>query len=197
MLRKEGLQALEARMATAAAEKKRFTYQDYLKTPDDKQYELIEGDLVLTPSPAPYHQWISKISGMRWKGSYGRKVPERFLRPCDVYLDHENVLQPDILFISKERRSIIGEKNIQGAPDLVIEILSEATAYRDLVKKKKLYERFGVKEYWIVDPQEKTIEIYAPEGKAFVRIKTFSENDTLESSFLAGLRIELSSVFAF
>ena len=100
-----------------------------------------------------------------------------------MYLDHENVLQPDILFISKERRSIIGEKNIQGAPDLVIEILSEATAYRDLVKKKKLYERFGVKEYWIVDPQEKTIEIYAPEGKAFVRIKTFSENDTSNHLF--------------
>jgi Uma2 family endonuclease len=198
MLRKGATGLREARMATAAAEKKRFTYQDYLKTPDDKQYELIEGDLVMTPSPVPYHQWISKNIGYEVERFVREKDPGKvFYAPCDVYLDDENVLQPDILFISKERRSIIGEKNIQGAPDLVIEILSEATAYRDLVKKKKLYERFGVKEYWIVDPQEKTIEIYAHQGKDFVRIKTFSEIDTLESPFLAGLRIELSSVFAF
>lgn len=185
-------------MATALAEKKRFTYQDYLKTPDDKRYELIEGELIMTPSPIPYHQWLSKNLEYEVERFVREKgLGKVFDAPCDVYLDEEIVVQPDILFISRERGNIIGEKNIQGAPDLVIEILSEATAYADLVKKKKIYERFGVKEYWIVDPQEKTIEIYARQGKDFAVTKTYSEKDTLESPFLKGFRIELSSVFAY
>ncbi len=101
------------------------------------------------------------------------------------------MVQPDIFFISRERLNIIGEKNIQGAPDLVIEILSESTAYRDLVKKKKIYASFGVKEYWIVDPEEKTVEIYLLEGNAFTLSKRFDENDVLSSPLLTGLEINL------
>jgi Uma2 family endonuclease len=120
-----------------------------------------------------------------------------FYAPCDVYLDNENVLQPDILFIAKERLNIIGEKNIQGAPDLVIEILSESSAYRDMVKKKKLYAQFGVKEYWIIDPEEKTVEIYTRKDISFTLIKRFSEKNTLESPLFPGLKIKLLQVFAF
>lgn len=185
-------------MATATAEKKRYTYQDYLNAPQDQRYELIEGNLLMTPSPMPYHQWICKNLGYEIEKFVREKgLGKVFFAPCDVYLDDENVLQPDILFISRGRENIIGEKNIQAPPDLVIEILSEATAYRDLVKKKRLYARFGVKEYWIVDPDEKTIEIYRLQGTEFVRVSAFSENDSLESPLLPGLRIDLSQVFAF
>lgn len=184
-------------MATTI-EKRRYTYEDYLKTPEDKRYELIEGELLMTPSPVPYHQWISKNMGYEIeKFIRENKLGKVFYAPCDVRLDDENVLQPDILFISGERLGIIGEKNIQGAPDLVIEVLSESTAYRDLVKKKRLYASFGVKEYWVVDPNEKTVEIYSLKDKAFVGVKSLSMNDTLESPLLAGLKINLLEVFAY
>ncbi|MBM4064912.1 MAG: Uma2 family endonuclease, partial [Planctomycetes bacterium] len=115
----------------------------------------------------------------------------------DVYLDDENVVQPDILFISRERTHIIGKNNIQSAPDLAIEILSESSAYTDMMKKKRLYAKFGVKEYWIVDPDGKTIEIYRLKEGVFILAKSFSENDELESPLLPGLKIRLSPVFAF
>jgi len=185
-------------MAVTAPKKRKFTYEDYLKTPDDQRYELIEGDLVMTPSPVPYHQWISKnIEFELEKFVREKKTGKIFYAPCDVYLDNDNVLQPDILFIAKERLNIIGEKNIQGAPDLVIEILSESSAHRDMVKKKKLYAQFGVKEYWIIDPEEKTVEIYSRKDETFTLTKRFAEKNTLESPLLPGLKIKLLQVFAF
>ncbi len=185
-------------MITPVVQKHRFTYDDYLKTPDDKRYELIEGELIMTPSPVTYHQWISKNILYELESVIRvKKTGKVFYAPCDVHLDNENVFQPDIMFISKERLSIIGEKNVQGAPDLVVEILSEATAYNDLIKKKKLYAKFGVREYWIVDPGEKSVEIYSLEGKEFNLSSRFSINDNLESPLLTGLKIELSSVFSY
>ena len=185
-------------MAVTAPKKRKFTYEDYLKTPDDQRYELIEGDLIMTPSPVPYHQWLLKNIGFALESFVReKKMGKIFYAPCDVYLDNENVLQPDILFIAKERLNIIGEKNIQGAPDLVIEILSESSAYRDMVKKKKLYEQFGVKEYWIIDPEEKTVEIYSRQDDSFALTKRFTEKNTLESPLLPGLKIKLLQVFAF
>ncbi len=147
-------------MSPTVIEKKKYTYEDYLKTPEDERYELIEGELLMTPAPIPKHQRISrKIEFILEKYVTENDLGEVFYAPCDVHLDDENVIQPDILFISKDRLNIIGEKNIQGAPDLVIEIISENTAYRDLVQKKRLYSRFGVKEYWIAIPREELIEM--------------------------------------
>ncbi|MBI5183962.1 MAG: Uma2 family endonuclease [Nitrospinae bacterium] len=185
-------------MGVLTDEKKRFSYQDYLKTPEDKRYELIEGELVMTPSPVPYHQWVAMNIAFEIREFVKRNdMGKVFLSPCDVYLDDENVLQPDILFISNERINIIGEKNIQGAPDLVIEILSENTAYTDMVKKKRLYARFGVKEYWIVATGEKTVEVYSLKGGAFVLERSYSKDFILESPLLVGLKIGLSVVFEF
>ena len=183
-------------MATSIIEKKRYTYDDYLKTPDDKRYELIEGELYMTPSPITNHQRISrKIEFLLEKFVTENDLGEIFDAPYDVYFDDENVVQPDILFISKDRLNIIGDKNLQGAPDLVIEILSESNAYRDLIQKKKLYARFGVKEYWIVVPGEKTIDIHILKDKTYQLDKTFGEYDTLESQILKGLKIELKGIF--
>ncbi|MFZ3137588.1 MAG: Uma2 family endonuclease [Thermodesulfovibrionales bacterium] len=183
-------------MAPAVIEKKKYTYEDYLKTPEDERYELIEGELLMTPSPIPTHQRISrKIAFMLEKVVTENNLGEVFYAPCDIYLDSENVVQPDILFISKERLNIIGEKNIQGAPDLVIEILSENTAYRDFVQKKKLYARFGVKEYWIVIPGEESAEVYILKDKTYILYKTYNKDDTLESPLMKDLKIELKGIF--
>ena len=183
-------------MATSIIEKKKYTYDDYLKTPDDKRYELIEGELYMTPSPITNHQRISgKIDFELRKFVLENDCGEVFYAPYDVYFDDENVVQPDILFISKERLNIIGEKNLQGAPDLVIEILSESNAYRDLIQKKKLYARYGVKEYWIVVPGEKTIDIHILKDKTYQLYKTLGEDDTLESQIMKGFKMELKAIF--
>lgn len=183
---------------TVVTDKRKYTYKDYLNMSDDKRYELIGGDLMMAPAPIPYHQWISKnIEYEIERFVREKKLGRVFDAPCDVYLDEENVVQPDILFVSEERTHIIGKTHIQGAPDLAVEILSESTAYTDLMKKKRLYARFGVKEYWIVDPDGKTIELHCLREGVFVLFKSLSENDELESLLLPGLKIKLSPVFAF
>jgi Uma2 family endonuclease len=183
-------------MSPAVIEKKKYTYEDYLKTPEDESYEFIEGELIMSPSPIPKHQRISrKIEFILEKYVTENDIGEVFYAPCDVYLDEENVVQPDILFISKERLGIIGEKNIQGAPDLVMEIISENTAYRDFVQKKRLYAKFGVREYWIVIPEEKLIEIYTLKDNTYTLYKTYYKDDILESPYLRNLKIELKGIF--
>jgi len=183
-------------MAPIVVEKKRCTYEDYLKTPEDKRYELINGELLMTPSPIPNHQRVSgKLEFILRKFVTGNNLGEVFDAPCDVYLDNENVVQPDILFISKDRLGIIGEKNIQGPPDLLIEIISEHSVYRDMVQKKRLYARFGVKEYWIVIPEEEEIEVYILKDNTYQLYRTYRKGDTLESSSLKGLKIGLKEIF--
>ena len=184
-------------MAPIVVEKKKYTYEDYLKIPDDKgRYELVNGELLMTPSPIPNHQRISgKLEFVVRKFVTENNLGEVFYAPCDVYLDDENVVQPDILFISKERLDIIGDKNIQSAPNIVIEIISENSVYRDMVQKKRLYARFGVKEYWIVIPEEKEVEVYILKGEAYQLYKTYTKVDILESPSLKGLKIGLKEIF--
>src|SRR3989304_5227021 len=183
-------------MATSIIEKKKHTYDDYLKTPDDERYELIGGELLTTPSPVPNHQRISgKIEFELRKFVTENDLGEVLDAPCDVHLDDENVVQPDILFISKNRLDIIGEKNIQAAPDLAIEILSKSTAYRDIVQKMRLYSRFGVKEFWIVIPGEEAIEVYILKDNTYLLYRTYSKNEIIESPYLKGFKIELKGIF--
>lgn len=183
-------------MAIIATEKKKYTYEDYLKTPEDKRYELINGELIMTPSPVPNHQRISgKLEFILRKFITENNLGEVFDAPCDVYLDNENVVQSDIVFIFKERLNIIGKKNIQGAPDLVIEIISENSVYRDMVQKKRLYARFNVKEYWIVIPEEEEIEVYILKDNTYQLYQTYDKADTLESPALKGLTVVLKEIF--
>ena len=137
--------------------KTRLTYADYLETSDDERYELLKGELVMSPSPKEIHQHISGILYL----AIGAFVRERslgkvYFAPFDVVLSDTNVVQPDLLFVSNERAGIITQDNVQGAPDLVVEILSPATAERDRTLKLDLYAQYGVKEYWIVDPDAET-----------------------------------------
>lgn len=183
-------------MAQTTIEKKRYTYEDYLKTSDDTRYELIEGVLLMTPSPTPKHQSVSReLEFELLRFVRANNLGEIFDAPCDVYFDNSNVVQPDILFISKDRLNIIGEKNIQGAPDLVVEIISENTAHRDLVQKKNLYAKFGVKEFWIVYPTEELIEVYTLKDNNFILCNTYYKGDILKSPYFKGLNIELKKIF--
>jgi len=183
-------------MNTIVKEKKKLTYQDYMKTPDDKRYELINGELIEMPAPFIIHQRILRKLGFRLDHFINNnKLGEIFIAPCDVVFDDENVHQPDLLFISKERSQIIDEKNVKGAPDIAIEIVSKSSAYTDFVVKKGLNEKFGVKEYWIVVPEEKTIEIYLLQDNKYNLFKQFNVEETLESPSLKGFKLTLKEVF--
>jgi len=175
----------------------KFTYRDYKSLPESetRRYELMEGELIMVPSPNEYHQRVSgRLEFILRAFVEGKNLGRVYYAPLDVHLG-EDVVQPDILFISRERFSIITEEEIQGAPDLVIEILSPATAERDQTYKKTLYARHGVKEYWIVDPEEKTITVMTLGKAGFESSGTYKKSDVLKSSIFSGLTINLSEVF--
>jgi Uma2 family endonuclease len=174
----------------------RFTYEDYLLLPEDRRYEIVDGDLFLTPAPTPYHQRVAKRLGFLLDSHVLENgLGEVFIAPCDVVLSRFDVLQPDIFFISGGRASIIGEKYISDAPDLVVEVLSPSTADRDRVAKSKQYARFGVVEMWIVEPGERAIEVFVNSSEGFRREAVFSGADVLRSPILPGLEIPLDRVF--
>jgi len=183
-------------MTTTLTAKKTYTYEDYAKLPEGAPYQLIGGELVMTPSPVPYHQIISgRIEFELMRFVMDRNLGVVIDAPMDVYLSETETYQPDIIFISKERLHIIGEKKIEGAPDLVIEILSESTAYYDLRHKKRVYEASGVREYWIVDPMEKGIEVYENMNGGFKVFSQAIEKGRVNSKLLQGFGVELERVF--
>lgn len=177
------------------ASKKQYTYADYEKLPEGAPYQLIGGDFVKEPAPVPYHQMVS----MRIEFELVKFVEERDLgvvlnAPTDVYFSDTEVYQPDILFISKDRMNIIGEKNIEAAPDLVMEILSPSSAYYDLRHKMHVYETSGVREYWVVDPIGKGIEIYQNINGEFRLFNKALSSGLICSALLEGFTVELEKV---
>lgn len=185
-------------MSTSIIEKEKIkkTYKDYEQLPEGAPYQLIGGELILTPAPVPYHQIIlGRIGFDLTKFIKERKSGEVIYAPIDVYLSETETYQPDIIFISNERLNIIGNKKIEAAPDLVIEILSESTAYYDLRLKKRVYEKSGVKEYWIVDPMEKTIEVYENINGEFKLFNQGQGKEIVKSKLLEGFSVELEKIF--
>jgi len=183
-------------MAMAIPKKKKYTYEDYAKLPEGAPYQLIGGELIMTPAPTPYHQIVSrKIVSLLIQYVEKNNLGEILYSPIDVYFSEKDVFQPDIIFVSKQRLNIIGETKIEGAPDLIIEILSPSTAYYDLGRKYEIYEKSGVKEYWIIHPERKSIEIYQNESGQFRLVQTAKETGTINSLFLKGFELNLEKIF--
>ncbi len=174
----------------------KFTYEDYLLLPEEKQYELIDGDLHMVPAPRPYHQTVSGRIEWALRGFVQeRGLGEVFYAPCDVYFSRQDVVQPDIFFIASDRLGIIKENYIQGAPDLVIEILSPSSSEKDRELKRKLYALHGVREYWLVDPDAKSIEVLVRREGDLRTAQTFVSEDWLTSPLLQDFRLSLAAVF--
>jgi len=137
------------------------TAADYARLPEGTPIQLIAGEFITSPSPLTEHQNIlgnfflglSEIVRRTQSGQV-------YLSPLDVYLSDEDIYQPDIFFVSNERLSGMERNGMHGAPDLVVEVLSPSTAHYDLRDKKDAYEKFGVKEYWIIDPMESSVELF-------------------------------------
>ena len=184
-------------MATAQPADK-LTYEDYCAAPADERYELLDGDLIMVPAPNLKHQHVLGNLHYRLRQFITEHGTGRLLlAPCDVFLSDTNVVQPDLLFVSRQREHLLsdGEK-VRGAPDLVVEILSPSTADKDRGSKRELYGRHGVAEYWLVDPIGETVSIHRQRGGVLAAADTFSRGQTLRSPLLAGLELRLDDVFS-
>lgn len=164
-------------------EKKIYTLEDYQLLDEGEPYQLINRELIMSPAPSSRHQEISgdiyyQIRHFLIENPIGKV----YSAPIDVHFDEHNVYQPDIIFVSNERKNIIRIDGVYGAPDLVIEILSPFSGYYDSNPKKKIYEKFGVNEYWIIDPPDS--EVIGFENLDCEFIEIFKGNDKFFSKLL-------------
>lgn len=181
-------------------ERVKMTYDDLLALPDDGlRHELIDGEHVVSPSPAPQHQLILGNLHYLIRGFLNeRRIGIVMTAPLDVVFSKHDVVEPDLVYFSMERyRQVVGEKNAQGAPDVVVEIVSPWSRRRDEVIKRRLYERWGVGEYWVVDPELETIKVYRATAGTYGRAAELSRErgDVLETPLLPGLTMPLTSIF--
>ena len=176
--------------------KLKFTYEDYAKTPDDERWELIDGELLMAPSPREAHQSVQVDLGAPMH-LYVREndLGKVYFAPFDVVLSDTDIVQPDLLFVSKDRLHIITADNVQGPPDLVVEIRSESTARRDWTVKRELYALHGVKEYWIVDSDATTVSVLLLEEGELNVVGVYGERETVTSTVLEGFSIALADIF--
>jgi Uma2 family endonuclease len=171
----------------------KLTYHDYLLLPDDgKRYEIIDGDLFVTPSPVTRHQLIvGRFLHHMMTYLETHPVGTVFTAPYDVVLSDTDIVEPDLLLVLYNGRAKITEKNVQGPPDMTLEVLSPGTAARDRDLKRKRYERFGVQEYWLIDPNQNTLEILALKSGRYVQACCASHPAECASTLLPGLVLDL------
>jgi Uma2 family endonuclease len=177
----------------------KLTYDDYLTFPDDgKRHEIIDGEHFVTPAPNLKHQAIVLNLGALLKAFLDAHPMGRvFVAPADVVLSQIDVVEPDLLFVSSARLERLTKANVQGAPDLVIEVLSPGTRRTDEVTKRKRYEHFDVLEYWIVDPELETVKVLRRTEQGLERVADLTNEDggLLETPLLPGLSIPLARIF--
>ena len=178
----------------------RLTYDDFVLFPDDgKRHELIDGEHYVTPSPNTKHQRIvGNLHFLIRQHLETRPVGRVFLSPFDVVFTAFDVVEPDLLYMSHERATdILTPQNVQGTPELVVEIGSKGTRKRDETIKRRLYERSGVSEYWFVDPELDVVRVYRRKDGRFTRPTELSSEagDVLATPLLPGLELPLALIF--
>ena len=174
-----------------------LTYEDYVLLPNDgKRYEVLEGELTVTPASSTKHQTASgNLFVLLSQHIKERDLGKLFHAPIDLILESTSVLQPDLLFVSKARQSIITERAIEGTPDLVVEILSPTTSRIDRVTKAQIYARHSVPVYWIVDPEREAIEIYLLEANGYRLAATLLGTTPMAALPFTELEIAARDVF--
>ncbi|PKQ69791.1 Uma2 family endonuclease [Raineya orbicola] len=176
---------------------KTYTYQDFHNEfPAETRCEIIDNELFMPPAPNTEHQDISRdLSVEILLFVRNKQLGKIYIAPFDVILDENNVVQPDIIFISNENLKHLTKRGFEGVPDLVVEIISPSTFYRDSVEKKDLYEQFGVKEYWIVEPANKVIEIFTLQNGKYILHQFIAEQGKVQSKLLQGFEVDLKDIF--
>ncbi|MEP9411809.1 MAG: Uma2 family endonuclease [Candidatus Brocadia sp.] len=173
-----------------------MTYEDYLKIDDNNRYEILNGELHMVPAPSIDHQGVSRnLEFLIWDFVKGEGLGKVFYAPVDVVFDDDEVFQPDIVFIKNERQDIISKNAIQGVPDLIVEIISPSSAFYDTVEKKEIYRKYGVKEYWLIFPEERVIEVLTLEKGEYLEFCKSKREGMVKSKILEGLEIDSKDVF--
>lgn len=186
--------------STAAHAGTRLTYDDFLLFPDDgKRHEIIDGVHYVTPAPNRRHQQLVGRLYLRL-ATFLESNPalgELYFAPFDVVLSHYDVVEPDLLLVAGSQRDILTDKNVQGPPALVVEVLSKSTRKRDAQTKRRLFERTGVQEYWLVDPELDTVQVFRPDEGRLRRVAelTAEDDDTLTTPLLPGWSLMLQDLF--
>ncbi len=183
---------------------KTWTYDDYARLPENGaaelnthiSYQLIEGELIVSPAPSFWHQDIvMRLSAALYNHVMANDLGYVATAPVDVVLSPTDTPQPDIVFIAQERRSIITDANIQGAPDLVVEIVSPTSDRRDRQTKFALYARFGVAHYWIVDPRLRLLDEYSCSGNTYETVREWRSDEVFTPRLFPELTMPLNEVF--
>jgi Uma2 family endonuclease len=178
-------------------ERTRMSTADYLALPETTQpMELINGEVIVSPAPVPRHQGITLNTAFTLRNiaqTIGGKV---YVSPIDVYLDEGQVPQPDVVYLAPDSRCEVTDKRLVGPPDLVVEVFSPGSVRHDKLDKFEIYERYGVREYWMLDPQETYIEVYRRDGDALVHQGVYGPGQTFPSAVLAGATIAVDDLFA-
>jgi Uma2 family endonuclease len=183
-------------MAVAIEKLRPLTIEDLDAFPDDgMRREIVTGELIVTAAPSPVHQQLVALI-IRLIGNHvdDRQLGLVFPAPVDVRLSPNDVVEPDIVFVSEARLEIVTAKFIDGAPELVVEVLSPSTQQMDLVRKRALYSRSGINEYWIVDPDRRLLHLHRLESGLFVPVTT--EDGVLRSTVLPDLEIDVPQIFS-
>ncbi len=175
-----------------------LTYQDYAALPSDgRRYEIHEGELSVTPAPGTTHQRVILRLVVALEGYVrARRLGEVFVAPFDVILSDTTIVQPDITYVATDRTERVSERGIEGAPTLVVEILSPSTSQIDRQTKMQLYARCGIPWYWIVDPEVRVVEAYRLEAASYVLIKRIAGDEPLSAEPFADLALAPASLWA-
>lgn len=174
--------------------KTRMTAAEFFARPESNEpTELIKGELIVSPAPIPMHQRCSR----RLLITLDTLIPdgELFDAPIDLLLDGENILQPDLVWVSARGRCTITDKLLQGPPELIIEILSPGTTRRDRDDKFEIYERHAITEYWMVDPLEAYVEVYTHRNGSYARQGVYGVGESFVSAVVGGQTVDLNRVF--
>ena len=176
-----------------------LTYEDYCLIPDDgKRHEIIDGEEYMSPSPTTSHQRVVlKLLYSLQQYLEENEVGEVFAVPHDVLLSDHDIVQPDVFFVADGRRDIVKERGIEGAPDLIAEVVSEGNRRHDDVRKRKLYARHGVAEYWVVNPALDTVKVYRGPEDGYERVaeRSAEQDEVLTTPLLADWALPLPELF--
>ena len=176
--------------------RRKFTVQDYMTTPEDKRYQLLDGEIILAPLPTVAHQRVlGRLVRSLSEILADRKLGQVWAAPLDVVLSEYDAVQPDISFVSNQRADIVAGGYVQGAPDLIAEILDPGTAEYDRGYKCQLYGRHGVREYWMVDPDAETIDVLSEREDGHVALNSFGSTGELLTVIMEGLPLNLDDLF--
>jgi Uma2 family endonuclease len=172
-----------------------WTYEDYLGLDDGVYFEIIGGRAFMSPSPELFHQrWVRQILLAIESYVETGKLGEVLFAPIDVVFDNQNVVQPDLVYVSTANSALLERRGIMGAPDLVVEIISPSSLRRDRYEKRELYARFGVKEYWLADVANRSIEVLTLQNGAYQLASCATGEGKIRSTILPGFEMDLAQL---